>query len=74
MWIFMTKQEQATIRKAMSLLGSKTSPKKAKSSRANGKLGGRGRKRLTKEDHARLLKEKLERDLSISEAIAQTGQ
>lgn len=37
----MTKQEQDTIRKAMSLLGSKTSPKKAKSSRANGKLGGR---------------------------------
>jgi hypothetical protein len=36
--------EKQLIAKAMSLLGSRTSTKKKKSSKANGKLGGRPRK------------------------------
>jgi len=36
--------DKTLISKAMQLLGSRTSKKKAKSSRANGKLGGRPRK------------------------------
>ena len=36
--------DKELISKAMSLLGSRTSKKKAKSSRANGKLGGRPKK------------------------------
>jgi len=37
--------EKELIAKAMRLLGSRTSKKKAKSSRANGKRGGRPRKK-----------------------------
>jgi hypothetical protein len=37
--------EKKLISEAMRVLGSRTSKKKAKSSRANGKLGGRPRKR-----------------------------
>lgn len=36
------------VREAARLLGSRTSPKKAKSSRENGKLGGRPRKKTKK--------------------------
>jgi hypothetical protein len=42
------KQQDKLIAEAMHLLGSRTSPKKAKSSRENGKLGGRPRKKAKK--------------------------
>jgi len=39
------KKEEELIRKVMSILGSRTSAKKSKASRENGKLGGRPRKK-----------------------------
>jgi hypothetical protein len=40
---------RAEVSEAARLLGQRTSPKKAKSSRENGKLGGRPRKKRAKE-------------------------
>jgi hypothetical protein len=48
-WVYdsrdMKKEEKELLRLAASILGSRTSAKKSKASRENGKLGGRPRKK-----------------------------